>query len=95
MLLSHLFSDKLTDHCIETLRQWLMCLPDLTPRSVIWREDGLSAKANNTIVHTCVDWDAVQSWIDRHIISGAQPLLKSPNGTVLRFSLYVIRGDLC
>ena len=58
-----------------------MCQPDLTPRSVIWRENGLSAAANNTLEHTCVDWDSVQDWIDEHTISGSQPLIRSPNGT--------------
>jgi Mycotoxin biosynthesis protein UstYa len=65
---------------METLRQWLMCQPDLTARSVVWRENGLSGAANNTISHQCIDWEALQDWIDQRTINGSHPLVELPNG---------------
>ncbi|KPI40957.1 uncharacterized protein AB675_10613 [Cyphellophora attinorum] len=68
------------DHCIDTLRQWIMCQPDLTLRPIVWREDGLSAKANNTIVHQCVNWTALGGWLSEHALHAKQQLIKRPDG---------------
>lgn len=71
-----------TDHCIDTLRQWLMCQPDLTLRSVYWREDGQSVAANNSVSHECVDWSALQGWVDAHTIDPIAPVIQRPDGTL-------------
>ncbi|ETN38308.1 uncharacterized protein HMPREF1541_06339 [Cyphellophora europaea CBS 101466] len=73
---------KHLDHCIDTLRQWLMCQPDLSLRSVYWREDGLSAAANNSITHECVNWDALQEWVDQHSISAKDEAVQRPDGAL-------------
>jgi len=69
------------DHCMDTLRQWLMCQPDLSLRSVFWNQDGVSAAANNSITHQCVDWSALENWIDDHTIPPKTPgLVLFPDG---------------
>jgi len=58
-----------------------MCQPDLTMRSIFWREDGQSAKANNTIVHECVNWPALDDWVASHTIKATDRLVPRPDGT--------------
>jgi hypothetical protein len=58
-----------------------MCQPDLTLRSVYWRDDGQSVAANNTISHECVNWDALQDWVGAHTIDPKARVVQRPDGT--------------
>jgi hypothetical protein len=57
-----------------------MCQPDLTMRPIVWRENGLSAKANNTITHQCVNWAALDGWLSEHALHAEDQLLRRPDG---------------
>ncbi|KAF8319621.1 hypothetical protein DL93DRAFT_102637 [Clavulina sp. PMI_390] len=50
------------DHCINSVREALMCNPDLTP--VVWQWDEASQKSGPKIdvVHTCANFNAIQEW---------------------------------
>jgi hypothetical protein len=60
-----------------------MCQPDLTLRSVYWRDGGQSVAANNTISHECVNWDALQDWVGAHTIDPdpTARVVQKPDGT--------------
>lgn len=73
------------DHCIESLRQWLICQPDLTLRTTYWdrKEDiGYYAQANNTVEHTCMDWSVVAKWTQERQLTSDDGLVKTPAGDV-------------
>lgn len=73
------------DHCIESLRQWLMCQPDLTLRTTYWTtgDDGeVFAQANNTVEHTCVDWSVVAKWTQERELSNDDGLVRTPKGDI-------------
>ncbi|KAI9734739.1 MAG: hypothetical protein M1818_006726 [Claussenomyces sp. TS43310] len=59
------------DHCIDLIRQALMCAADITP-FVFGRDprDGkLHGMTSNT--HTCRDWDPIEQWAAAHpIVTG-------------------------
>ncbi|KIM95540.1 hypothetical protein OIDMADRAFT_133628 [Oidiodendron maius Zn] len=51
------------DHCLDHIRQQLMCHVDLTPIPVIWYEGHGRSFVQSDVVHTCRNWDAVQQFI--------------------------------
>ncbi|KAF8319625.1 hypothetical protein DL93DRAFT_2074559 [Clavulina sp. PMI_390] len=50
------------DHCLNSLRESLMCNPDLTP--VVWQWDETQRRTSPKIdvVHTCIDFRPIQEW---------------------------------
>lgn len=56
------------DHCIDTIRQSLMCTVDVTPLPLIWVEEDQSVKEVAAVLHTCRDFDAVKEWVQEHHI---------------------------
>lgn len=58
------------EHCIDNLRQSLMCSADVTPLSWIWvpgnEEEEIQAKVYAEVAHTCRDFDAIVEWAREH-----------------------------
>ncbi|KAG4438530.1 hypothetical protein IFR05_006004 [Cadophora sp. M221] len=57
---------KWLDHCIDGLRQSLMCFSDMTLIKEYWTEDkddggGMMADFDN--VHLCRDFDSIRAWM--------------------------------
>lgn len=50
------------DHCIDSLRQSLMCASDLTPYPFIWDEEAQLIKEVGKVLHVCRDFGAVRQW---------------------------------
>lgn len=50
------------DHCINAIRESLMCSADVTPNVWKWNEFKRIAQVQFNNVHTCVDWDALKDW---------------------------------
>lgn len=50
------------DHCLDHLRQQLMCHTDLTPIPVIWYEGHGRSFVQSDVVHTCRNWDLIQEF---------------------------------
>ncbi|KAK6860653.1 hypothetical protein PG995_004289 [Apiospora arundinis] len=55
------------DHCVEALRQDIMCQADLTPR--YWFLDEAKDKfvSNGSLVQSCRDFTAIREWAERHL----------------------------
>ncbi|PYH90974.1 hypothetical protein BO71DRAFT_386584 [Aspergillus ellipticus CBS 707.79] len=55
------------DHCIETLRQAIMCHGDMTPMLVTKERDDLSGwRADLHTRHVCRDFSKLQDWVKTH-----------------------------
>lgn len=53
------------DHCVDQIRQALMCHADLTPVPMIPVEGGPEgAILGNGEIHTCRDFDAIWEWVE-------------------------------
>ncbi|KAF1365565.1 hypothetical protein EJ07DRAFT_95628, partial [Lizonia empirigonia] len=50
------------DHCIESIRQSLMCNADVTPMHYEWSDDIKSVVPKITVTHTCRDFEEIQKW---------------------------------
>lgn len=56
-------TESLVDHCINALREALMCSSDVTPITfhVVSEEDS-HVFPNLAAVHTCRDFEAIRRW---------------------------------
>lgn len=50
------------DHCIDALRQHLMCNVDVSPINWRWVEKDHKAYEIAQIAHSCKNWDAIRDW---------------------------------
>ena len=53
-----------TGHCIDNLRQVLMCHADISLLTYTWRDDYGRPWPNFNIQHECRNWDAIVQWTD-------------------------------
>jgi len=56
------------EHCLEALRESVMCHSDLSIVSMRWGHKQALPLANWTNPHVCKNWDAVQDWAEEHYI---------------------------
>ena len=49
-------------HCLDALRQSLMCSADVTPLPWAWDAAAGEAKEVAEVQHTCRDFDAIRAW---------------------------------
>lgn len=58
------------DHCLNGIRESLMCSADITPNTWLWEEKyGYNIPRIDT-VHTCRDFEKIKDWAEaRHINS--------------------------
>lgn len=54
--------DTHVDHCVDDIRQALMCHADTSVLTFDWRPNWRTPWPNFSVDHTCVDWDALDSW---------------------------------
>ncbi|KZT37528.1 hypothetical protein SISSUDRAFT_1106600 [Sistotremastrum suecicum HHB10207 ss-3] len=50
------------DHCVNILRENIVCNADTTPNVFQWNEDKQMMFPHFDSVHMCRDWDAVKEW---------------------------------
>ena len=50
------------EHCIDDLRQSLMCSSDITPLPWTWVEADQESKEVAEVVHTCRNFEAIRGW---------------------------------
>lgn len=54
------------DHCVDQIRQYLMCHADTTPLVWQWSERNKKYLTYMGMKHTCRDWDRFYEWAERH-----------------------------
>jgi len=64
------------DHCIDSIRQSLMCSSDITPIPWAWVEEHQKLEPVATGMHTCRDFDAIREWANHRIIKNFDPKLR-------------------
>jgi hypothetical protein len=64
-------------HCIDLLRQTLMCIPDLT---VEVKNSELGGVTGFGTVHQCRNWDHLMEWMSEWEDIGAPPFPPESNG---------------
>lgn len=57
-----------TDHCIDTIRQVLMCHPDEGLYLSYWIEGRRGPMADFNTMHKCKDFEAMMDWAGKHEI---------------------------
>lgn len=55
-------TDYATDHCIESLRELIMCGGNMTPIPLEWSETGERLNPNYASTHTCRDFSRLKEW---------------------------------
>ncbi|MCJ1409484.1 hypothetical protein MMC19_003565 [Ptychographa xylographoides] len=71
------------EHCIEALRLYLICQPDISMWTYEWHDDHkFTPWANHEVAHECVNWDQLEDWAYRNSFSIHDELILWPNGTV-------------
>lgn len=56
-------------HCLDTLRQQLMCVVDVAVLGQVWYQPpgkALQAFVDFNTVHTCRNFDAIREWAEKH-----------------------------
>ena len=56
------------DHCIDTLRQTLMCHGDIALHTFDWIPDYRRPWPNFNVVHECRNFDAIYDWAEKHSV---------------------------
>ncbi|KAE8142314.1 hypothetical protein BDV38DRAFT_278479 [Aspergillus pseudotamarii] len=54
------------DHCIDSIRQSLMCAADVTALTGFWNEEQQLVKAKLDVIRTCRDFEAIRDWGMEH-----------------------------
>lgn len=54
-------ADPVADHCIEVLRQGVMCNAEAKVNTYFWKTP-TEIKGNTTGTRSCADWSRVQAW---------------------------------
>lgn len=58
----HALALKHLDHCIDSIRQSLMCSADVTPLPYVWWRKYDQLMPASAVTHTCRDFDAIRDW---------------------------------
>ncbi|KAL8243965.1 hypothetical protein R6Q59_010223 [Mikania micrantha] len=64
------------DHCIDMLRQNIMCSSDITPFPFIWNKELQRSRPVGKIQRTCRDFEAVRRWAMENRVHGWDPTIR-------------------
>lgn len=56
------------DHCINGMRQSLMCTADLTPNVWRWNNERQRSEVRFDTAHSCRSYEDVQTWAAKHAL---------------------------
>lgn len=72
------------DHCIEALRQYIMCNADTTVVTHSWYESISGPVSNQENPRRCADWDAHWEWQKRRQSPAPKSPIKKPKDVIER-----------
>ncbi|KAI1831337.1 hypothetical protein DTO013E5_6428 [Penicillium roqueforti] len=68
------------DHCLDGLRQYIMCNADVVLNTFDWIPNFPRPWPNFQVVHECVNWEAIEDWTLAHSFNGFDPdLIQHPD----------------
>ncbi len=56
------FEDTHIEHCIDTIRQSIMCHSDITPLVYQWDEERERMRIHGNVIHSCRNFDLIREW---------------------------------
>lgn len=56
------------NHCVDAIRQSLMCTVDLTPLVWQWSDERQMLVEKATVVHTCRNFDRIRDWASEQMM---------------------------
>ncbi|KAI8953228.1 hypothetical protein F4801DRAFT_598253 [Xylaria longipes] len=62
-------------HCIDDIRQSLMCNPDISIHTYVWIPGYRKPWPNFDVEHECVNWDTLNGWAQEHSFDLFEPNL--------------------
>ncbi|CEJ92588.1 hypothetical protein VHEMI08231 [[Torrubiella] hemipterigena] len=62
-----------TEHCLDWLREYLMCNADTSLIPIQWSSDSPGPIATDTGKHQCVVWEPVYNWMASRAFNPSQP----------------------
>lgn len=82
------------DHCIDLLRQTVMCHGDISLHTYTWKDDYRWPWPTMETTHQCRNWDKLMEWSKNHSLESLTgPILSHP--VLGMYSLYVVvLGDI-
>ncbi|KAJ5465847.1 hypothetical protein N7530_009634 [Penicillium desertorum] len=63
------------DHCIDSIRQNLICNADLSLMTFHWVDDDMAPKPSFRRTHECVNWEKIQEWASKRSFNPDDPKL--------------------
>lgn len=91
-------------HCIEQIRQYIMCAGDMTPTPTIYNEARKHSYIDSDVTHTCRNFGQLRDWLSQRyngslavqpICPGATKPEEGSTSCVLDEWLSIIRGVYC
>lgn len=61
------------EHCIDTLRQSIMCHADTTPATMRWDQTQKLPIINVSSPHECVNWASINGWARQRSVDTFEP----------------------
>lgn len=85
------------DHCIDSLRQLVMCRTDVAIQTYSWIPNLRIPWANFETEHECQNWDALDGWASLRAFDIYDPkMLRHPTlGKATAFSTFILNPRLC
>ncbi|KAK4158886.1 hypothetical protein QBC43DRAFT_348319 [Cladorrhinum sp. PSN259] len=78
----HSWTPTHVDHCIDSIRQNLMCNADISMMGFRWVNDSLEPKPNFRGQHECVNWERIEEWAsERSFNPDDKANLRDPSAT--------------
>ncbi|KAI0432185.1 hypothetical protein F5Y09DRAFT_166537 [Xylaria sp. FL1042] len=67
------------DHCMDVIRQSIMCRADMSPMTFDWTLKSRVPEANFDTDHECINWNKVEAWLEeRRVDIYAPGILNHP-----------------
>ena len=60
--------ERYYEHCVDYIRQELMCKFDTTIMSFSWVLDHQNPTPNGNTIHKCVNWDYLLAWLKKKAV---------------------------
>ncbi|KAJ5188597.1 hypothetical protein N7491_004916 [Penicillium cf. griseofulvum] len=68
------------DHCLDGLRQYVMCNADLSINTFDWIPNYPKPWPNFEVVHKCANWESIEEWVLANSFNGFDPnLIRHPD----------------
>lgn len=79
MLLTQLLPCLTLDHCVDYLRQFIMCASDVTPVTSNWVLTHHTPHPDFNTMHKCRNFDKLLEWVEEHDNGGVPRQTPNPS----------------